>query len=501
MSKKVGIWIRVSTTTQVDTDSHIHQEMRLKDFIKNRGWKVVKIYRLKALSGKSVMDYNETQRMLSDIKSGVISGLAFYKISRLARNTKELIEISEIFEQHKADLVSMDMSIDTSTPIGRHFFRTMSSMAQWERETIVDRINASIQNRAELGTSLGGRPPYGYQYKDKRLIINEEESHIVTLIYTLFLEQKRKKTVARMLNDNGYRGRDDKDFSGVTINRVLTDPVYKGLRRMNHYGTDADGKRIIKPKELWVFHEVDPIILEKQWDEVNDIIHQQSITRKQPLNRKVYLFTGFLWCHCGTKMYTYKRTKNYHCKNHCGNRINKEDIEEVFRNELLHYTISPSEINDYTSRLQTIFKGKQNEYEALQQEYKKVSNKIEKLLDLHLNEKIPTEAFETYHAKPYERKLQLEEHLLLLEQELKLYSENENSASDIIKKAQSLYEGWYKLSRDEKRDIVDTITKKITVSEQEVSISLYKVVPNDNSLSFLESLPNGEHNQLVCSSS
>ena len=84
MSKKnIGIWVRVSSTMQVERESHVHHEMRAKSFVKSRDWKIAKIYRLEALSGKSVMGYDETQRMLADIKSGKITGLVFSKIARL----------------------------------------------------------------------------------------------------------------------------------------------------------------------------------------------------------------------------------------------------------------------------------------------------------------------------------------------------------------------------------------------------------------------------------
>ncbi|QMU65512.1 MAG: hypothetical protein GKR88_15285 [Flavobacteriaceae bacterium] len=146
--KEVGIWVRVSGQASVDKENHIHHEMRAKNFIKARNWKVAKVYRLKAMTGESIMAYSETTQMLDDIKHKRISGIVFTKIARLARNTQELISIAKFFREHDADLISMDMSIDTSTPIGRHFFRSMSSIAEWELDTIRDRIQGSVQSRA-----------------------------------------------------------------------------------------------------------------------------------------------------------------------------------------------------------------------------------------------------------------------------------------------------------------------------------------------------------------
>ena len=60
--------------------------------------------------------------MLSHIKSGHITGLIFSKLARLARNTRELLDFADTFREHNADLISLQESIDTSTPAGRLFY-------------------------------------------------------------------------------------------------------------------------------------------------------------------------------------------------------------------------------------------------------------------------------------------------------------------------------------------------------------------------------------------
>ena len=61
--------------------------------------------------------------MLSHIKSGHITRIIFSKLARLARNTKELLDFAEIFREYNADLISLQESIDTSSPAGCGFFR------------------------------------------------------------------------------------------------------------------------------------------------------------------------------------------------------------------------------------------------------------------------------------------------------------------------------------------------------------------------------------------
>src|SRR5712692_4571072 len=100
--KVVGIWIRVSTEDQARGESPEHHERRARYYAESKAWQVKETYHLEAVSGKSVMGHKETQRMLSDIRSGRVSGLIFSKLARLARNTRELLEFADIFHAHQA---------------------------------------------------------------------------------------------------------------------------------------------------------------------------------------------------------------------------------------------------------------------------------------------------------------------------------------------------------------------------------------------------------------
>ncbi len=121
-AKPVGIWIRVSTEDQARGESPEHHEKRASYYAESKGWNIKEVYHLEAVSGKSVMEHPETQRMLKDIKAGHITGLIFSKLARLARNTRELLDFSDIFREYDADLISLQESIDTSTPAGRLFY-------------------------------------------------------------------------------------------------------------------------------------------------------------------------------------------------------------------------------------------------------------------------------------------------------------------------------------------------------------------------------------------
>lgn len=80
-----------------------------------------------------------------------------YKLDRISRSTKHLIELAELFEEKEVEFVSIQDNIDTSTPMGRFFFRIMASIAELERDIIVERTKAGLSAARARGKK-GGRP-------------------------------------------------------------------------------------------------------------------------------------------------------------------------------------------------------------------------------------------------------------------------------------------------------------------------------------------------------
>ena len=475
--KCVGIWVRVSTEDQARGESPEHHEKRARYYAEAKGWNIREVYRLEGVSGKVVMEHPEAKRMLGDIKSGRITGLIFSKLARLARSTRQLLDFADIFREYNADLISLQESIDTSTPAGRLFYTMIAAMAQWEREEIADRVAASVPIRAKLGKSLGGQSPFGYQWSGHQLLPDPKEAPIRKLMYELFKEHRRKKTVARLLNERGYRTRNGSEFSDTTVSRLISDPTAKGIRRANYTkSTGAKKSWELKPESEWVTHEVEAIVPEALWAECNAILDNRKGSKT--LSRKtVHLFAGIAHCHCGEKMYVPSNTPKYVCYK-CRNKIPVVDLEGVFQEQLKGLFASPEGILDHLKEADLAIGAKEELIASLVGERQKIVVEMDKTYRLHMDDKIDRDGFGLRYQPLAERQKQIDDEIPKLQAELDVFRIGHLSRDEIINEAHDLYSRWGELTPEHKRHIVETITERIEIAKEDIEIKLFYVPDN-----------------------
>ncbi len=468
--KPVGIWIRVSTEDQAQGESPAHHEKRARLYAEAKGWHVTTVYDLSGVSGKTVMEHPEAKRMLKDVASGAISGLIFSKLARLARNTKELLDFAERFREHSADLISLQEAIDTSSPAGRLFYTMIAAMAQWEREEIAERVAASVPIRAKLGKNIGGQASFGYQWKDGQLIPHPEEAAVRALLYDLFLEHRRKKKVAAILNERGYRTRGGASWSDTTVTRLLRDPTAKGLHRANYTRSQGRGKAAAKkPEHEWVLRDVPAIVSEETWQKANALLDAQLAGRPQG-RPTIQLFTGLLRCECGQKMYVKPPLPKYVCRG-CNRKIPLDDLEEVFRHELHSFFLSDEEIAAFLAQDDSEIAAKEEQARILELERRKGTGEMERLYRAFQNEELPGKSFGELHGKLKDRQEAIDDEMAKLRAEIDLRRINHLSNEEVITGARDLYSRWASLSFEEKRAIVETIVEEIVLGET-IEISL-----------------------------
>ena len=473
---QVGVWIRVSTDDQARGESPKNHEARARMYAELKGWTIVEMYDLSGVSGKSVSEHPEAQRMFADVASGKIQGLIFSKLARLARNTRELLEFSDFFERNDANLISLEESLDTSTPAGRLLYTVIGALAQWEREEISARVSASVPIRAKQGKPTGGAGPFGYMWsKDKQLIPNPKEAPTVKRAFDLYLEIGKLLTTCQRLNEEGYRARKGV-FRPVTLKRLLTDTVYKGLRRANYTKSKGQKKSwVLKPEKDWVYVPVEPLVDESDWEKVNSLLQKNAKHSQKAVPKEgKYLFSGLLVCSCGTKLYVapYSGMKvpRYVCRN-CRVKLNEDVLEDHFQKALKTMIVKPEELKAVTD-YETEHQEKKERLVLLQREIKSVDGKIDTLLDLVGDQTLDRTNFTERFMPLKERKEQLLSEIPRLQAEVDIAKVNSVSKNYLLEQATNFASMWPILNDDEKRRLVQELVDKIELGNDSLHFVL-----------------------------
>ena len=137
MGKTAAIYIRVSTDAQFEEGYSVEaQKEQLVAYCVSKGIKRYQLYIDGGWSGSNI-DRPELQKLINEIKENKISHVIVYKLDRLSRSQKDtLYLIEDVFNPHGVDFVSLNESMDTSTPMGRLMLGILSAFAQLERENI-----------------------------------------------------------------------------------------------------------------------------------------------------------------------------------------------------------------------------------------------------------------------------------------------------------------------------------------------------------------------------
>lgn len=163
-----AVYTRVSTKSQTTE----MQRRELKAFLRRSDWQLYKEYTDEGYSGKNT-DRPAYNRMLIDAHQKKFNVLVVWKLDRLGRSLKDLINTLEELNSLKIDFVSYDNQIDTTTPTGKLLFSMIGGFAEFERDLMSERVKAGLRNARNKGKILG-RPPVPSFIADKIKELNKQ---------------------------------------------------------------------------------------------------------------------------------------------------------------------------------------------------------------------------------------------------------------------------------------------------------------------------------------
>ena len=177
---KVVLFARVSTNIQ-DYDRQINE---LTGLAKRNGWEIAASFAEKISGAKRNAERTELVRMVEFVEANNVDKIVVTELSRLGRDTLQVLEVIELFNQKKISLYIQNYSIETLTedgkvnPMSQFLITILAEVARMERKTIKERMDSGYQNFRANGGFVGRKQ--GYRKSDEAM--KEEYAEEIRLI-------------------------------------------------------------------------------------------------------------------------------------------------------------------------------------------------------------------------------------------------------------------------------------------------------------------------------
>ena len=466
--KRVALYIRVSTAIQTEEGYSVEMQLeKLKSYCKIMDYTVYDCYIDAGYSGAN-LERPALQKMIKNMKD--FDTVLVFKLDRLSRSVRDtLYLIKEIFHNNNVAFVSLSENIDTGSAMGSLFLTVLSAIAEFERETIKERMAMGKLGRVKSGkTTAWVVAPFGYCYKDGTLIIDALQAAIVRRIFDQYLLGLSISKLKKQLNDEGHIGK-KKKWTHCGVLRVLSNAVYTGLSNF-------------KGKQYKANHT--PIISHEKWEIAQSELakRQKEAYKKSNISRPFqskYMLSGLLRCgYCGAKMGLImgkirkdgSRNKSFKCysKQPPSRKIGMITVDtckamtyDMF--ELENYILAEIE----QLRLNPDMHVSQNseneelgaEISSLNYQISDFDKQILKLIELYIHSSIPMRVLDKKREELENERSSYVALLEKLERKVKIDDNAENAKKILL----SVTEDIRTLSYEEQKRIVRAIIEKITL--------------------------------------
>ncbi|HSQ98097.1 MAG TPA: recombinase family protein [Rickettsiales bacterium] len=492
------------------------------------------------------------KELIKDIENNLIDMVVVYKIDRLSRSLMDFSKLVDIFNKNSTSFISVTQNFNTNDSMGKLMLNILLSFAQFEREMTGDRIRDKIRMQKSKGMWTGGAVPLGYDIIEKKLIINEEESKKVKLIFNTFIRTRSisetlkvlnnpsdplntfkevLKTKSRVSKKNPNNNIGNKRFNKTYLYEILKNKIYNGLIENKNTNSIYQGihEAIIDDDTFNKVQEIFKMNLNiKMYDNGNNynnsnnndnnnnninktitinnrgtiehkIIHTPKLNTKMP-----YLLKGLMRCSCCNSILTPTYTIK---KNGIAYRYYKS-------NKSLKHTLN--ETTGEGCKLKSI-PAEQIENIVLNQIYSiiRTPNIIQKIIDATMNKKDEVENEEKDKAIISEN--QINKNSINQQNnnsvDKTMINSQEINSQTIINHLKNIESVWEELPIREQIEIINILIKEIIISNDNIKVifnkygfirifdSDFSINPNVRLNTNLKDNPNANNNKNTSSSS
>ena len=470
---KAAIYIRVSTLEQANKGYSLDaQREKLLAYAKSQGYEVFDVYSDDGYSGKDLAR-PAVQKLLSHIKAHLINVVLVYRLDRLTRRVRDVIELlDDVFEPNGVKLYSLHEQIDVSSPFGRAALKINATFSELERETITERMTMGKDQAVKQGKWLGSGSniPFGYRRNAETgyYEVFPKEAEMVVKIFDLYLQGYSMRRLYEYAKANfGHPF-----FSNpMCCKAMLHRSMYAGYIR--YRGDLYKGKNF------------DSIISYETFLKAQEQMKKNTTVKQH--DASPYLLTGLVYCaECGNR-YVGKLYKNYqtlangtlkdysHRVYGCSARLKRDKNYHPAKCENDIYPAEDLEqiVEDHVRalRFDSFISGSvvSGAVDKIKMEISRLKEQREKLIDLYMDGLIDKDSY-AERAATVEKDIDKQTRILSVEEE-KIKS-TPTLTIDYLKDQLSKYDT---LSHNEKRRFLSIIIDKIILSKDHGIVIKFKV--------------------------
>lgn len=386
-----------------------------------------------------------------------------YELSRLSRRQLVLFSIRDFLVERKIQLICLKpyfrlLEVNGEmSQTGSLMFSLFSSLSESEMMLKQERMMRGRRRNKELGKSVGGRPPFGYDVdKNKRYVIDPKNSLIISRIFKDYgYNNKSMRGIAIELKEEGYFSNPSLNATHQYIQRILNNPIYKGE------------------------FPYPPIITAELFSVVQQNISRYT-TNKITRKKEPFLLKGLV---CDAKtgyiLSINGAIDTYFSKHHSGVAIRKNNIDPVvWEHSKIMYERYVMNKDKLLTLIKSQYQTTAKKISVVDQEIKDIGIKLERVEESYILGRISKKKAEQLRTRLLEeKKLKRSRREQFIDQFIKKRKQKQCIILDTINEEL--------LTHDDKVSIINKVVSVVMVEKPNPTYSIIKVYNRINSLVYV----------------
>ena len=391
-----------------------------------------------------------------------ITCVYIYELSRLSRRQLVLFSIRDFLVERKIQLICLKpyfrlLEVNGEmSQTGSLMFSLFSSLSESEMMLKQERMMRGRRRNRELGRSVGGRPPFGYDLdKEKSYVVDPQNSQVISRIFNDYgYSNKSMRDIAIELREEGYFNSSPNTLC-LRVRTILNNPIYKGE------------------------FPYPPIISEELFSIVQQNIKDSSQNRIVR-NKEPFLLKGLVCdAQTGYLLSTNGAIETYFSKHHSGVSIRRNNIDPVvWEHSRMMYERYVMNKDKLLKLIKSQYQTTAKKISVIDQEIKDIATKLERVEESYILGRISKKKSEQLRTRLLEeRKLKKNRREELVDLFIKKQTQRKCLVLDSINEEL--------LTHEDKVEIINKVVSIVMVEKPNPTYSIVKVYNRINSLVYV----------------